>query len=117
MLMIGAWLLSYAWPALIVANWTVQRERITQELCVQRGLPKEMNHCNGQCHLADLLRAAKEDARQQAPAPRVETVASVVLPVEGLELRTPVSEQRSFPELVEFGAEGHPPCMEPVPWC
>jgi len=50
---------------LMVLDYQVHKERITQLFCVNKARPQL--HCNGKCHLAKQLRKAAE-AESKAPA-------------------------------------------------
>ncbi|MBK6777777.1 MAG: hypothetical protein IPG74_18730 [Flavobacteriales bacterium] len=103
-------------PALIIADFIVDRERIERELCVQRERAADVRTCHGECHMVKQLRAAEEAAAQHAPPAlpmKVQPewfVDRADEPVfgEGIDLH--------WPRIVQAVPAGERAAAEPVPW-
>jgi hypothetical protein len=70
----------------LVLDYALNKERITELYCVNKARPQLM--CNGKCHLAKQLRKA-DDGDKKAPAGVVGKVKYEVLPTAALALRLP----------------------------
>ena len=113
--MLAVYLLVLAWPSLVVVDWLADRDRIARELCVQRELPPEMNHCNGQCHLAKELRATQAAQEKAAAEPEVQVflvnaVADMAVQVMWLQ-----GSDREFLPWSSSELIGHSGSVDPVP--
>lgn len=66
---------------LVVLDYQVHKERITQLFCVNKARPQL--HCNGKCHLAKQLRKAAE-TESKAPAGTVKIKYEALAPSRSL---------------------------------
>lgn len=65
--LVTLWLMAYAAPSWVMVHFLVDRDRIVQEECVQRGVPLAKRTCFGQCHLVSQLNELEEKEQQGAP--------------------------------------------------
>ena len=113
--MLVVYTLVLAWPSLVVVDWLADRDRIARELCVQHDLPPEMNHCNGQCHLAKELKATQAAQENAAAEPEVQVfhVNAVADPAPLVMLLR--GSDREFPLWSSAELIGHSGSVDPVP--
>lgn len=90
--LVGLLLLQTFSRELLVLDYQVHKERITELFCVNKDKPTL--HCNGKCHLAKQLRKSS-DSESKAPADGFMKVKyDVVVPV-AFRLQAPVGVQPS----------------------
>ncbi|WP_022823785.1 hypothetical protein [Hymenobacter norwichensis] len=73
---------------LVVLDYQVHKERITELFCVNKANPAL--HCNGKCHLVKQLRKASDSESKSPAAGFVKVKYDVVVPTM-LRLQAPVS--------------------------
>lgn len=86
---------------LVVADYQMNKERITELFCVNKDKPKLQ--CNGKCHLAKQLRKAS-DRESKTPAGIAKMKHEVVLPFA---LRVP-APALGWPQPLCFAAAVYP---------
>jgi len=105
-------------PGLVVVDFLMDRERIMQELCVQRIVPDEMRTCHGDCYLSRQLKNL--DQREQGfpvalramkPFDAVPAMASGCFAIVA------VNRILSWVSPAFSPLTGHLPPCDPVPWC
>jgi hypothetical protein len=117
--LVGLLLLQTFSRELVVLDYQVHKERITELFCVNKDKPTL--HCNGKCHLVKQLRKTS-DSESKAPAAGFAKVKyDVVVPVT-LHLQTPASVKlpalcfaQPLPTHYAFIAESsifHPPVFQ-----
>lgn len=105
-------------PAFILVDFWVERERVEQELCVQRLVSEEVRTCHGQCYLMKQLNKAEQRAQDLPGQLRAWKLGDMA--VHAVE---PGSEQVAdhhpapWPRLMMDPLTGHRPASDPVPWC
>ncbi len=118
-LLIALWLLAYAAPSWVLLRFELDRDRIVQEDCVQRGVPLAERTCFGQCHLVKELNELKEKDPQQGEQASSLKWDPEAMPIARANLALPVlatvSSER--PWIGEPLQDGHPFALEGVPWC
>ena len=88
--LVGLLLLQTFSRELVVLDYQVHKEQITELFCVNKDKPTL--HCNGECHLVKQLRKAS-DSESKAPASGFAKVKYDVVVPATFRLRTPVSVQ------------------------
>lgn len=104
-------------PALVLLEFTLDRERIARELCVQREVVEEMRTCHGECQLSKRLRALEHAADAPFPMERIELRFEPLVPLDGaLTLDLPIAFARAFPNCAAVLLERPLPVPDGVPW-
>lgn len=104
-------------PALVLLEFTLDRERIARELCVQREVVEEMRTCHGECQLSKRLRALEHEADAPFPMERIELRFEPLVPLDGaLTLDLPIASARAFPNCAAALLERPLPVPDGVPW-
>ena len=88
--LVGLLLLQTFSRELVVLDYQVHKERITELFCVNKDKPTL--HCNGKCHLVKQLRKAS-DSESKAPDSGFAKVKYDIVVPTTFWLRTPVSVQ------------------------
>ncbi|MBO0360600.1 hypothetical protein J0X19_21745 [Hymenobacter sp. BT186] len=86
--LVGLLLLQTFSRELVVLDYQVHKERITELFCVNKDKPAL--HCNGKCHLAKQLRKASDSESKVPAAGFAKVKYDVVVPVT-FYLQTPAS--------------------------
>lgn len=109
--------LMVAAPALVIAQFHLNRAEIIRTLCVERTKPVEKNCCKGSCQLTKRLEATQAEEPGQGAPPRIELVEVIAI-VDGVPTDIPTSAAaRSLPALYGDLPEGVNTVPDPVPWC
>jgi hypothetical protein len=105
-------------PALIVADFMVERDHIVRELCVQRMVPEAQRSCHGDCCLKKRLDESGARERNMPTELRALRIGDMIAD-EGMLPPTLVSSgvKRTWGILVEEPLAGHHGPGAPVPWC
>lgn len=104
-------------PAAVVADFWIERERVEQELCVQRLVKEEVRTCHGQCYLMKQLNRSEQRAQDLPQQLRslklgdmaVQTIAEALVPLAE-------ERDRGWGQRKVHVLAGHPDRGEPVPW-
>jgi hypothetical protein len=103
-------------PVCILVHFQLDRERIANELCVQRAVTEETRTCHGECHLRDQLRSLQADDPQQAPVEtNVLTLIPVFIPEDPYRPFISPASETVFGMLQIILVEGHNGTIEQVP--
>ena len=103
-------------PALIMADFIVDRDRIERELCVQRERAADVRTCHGECHMVKQLRAAEEAAAQHAPPALPMKVQPEWFVGRADEPVFGESIDLQWPRIAQALPAGERTTAEPVPW-
>lgn len=105
-------------PTVVLIEFTLDRERIARELCVQREVVEEMRTCHGECQLSKRLRALEHAADAPFPMERIELRFEPLVPLDGaLTLDLPIASARAFPNCAAALLVRTLPVPDGVPWC
>ena len=105
-------------PLAVLIQFHVDRAYFERELCVQREVMAEMRTCHGECQLSKRFRALEQQASDEFPMERIETLFDPKTPIpEELNVMAPSAGRTHPPVLVEFPLDREVYTAEPVPWC
>lgn len=104
-------------PAVVLMDFTLHRDRIARELCVQRDVVEDMRTCHGECQLSKRLRALEHEANAPFPMERLESRFEPQVPVgDVLRLVPPTPQPRRFAPCEAPVLSRALPVDELVPW-
>jgi hypothetical protein len=103
-------------PALVIAQFHLNRAEIIRTLCVERTKPVEMNCCKGSCQLTKRLEAATSDTSGSEAPPRVELVEVIAIVDRSDSSIGQMSSVRFFPPTEAHLEKGVRTVPDPVPW-
>ena len=104
-------------PALVVADFWVERDRIEQELCVQRMVPGAQRTCHGQCYLMKQLH--KTEQREKGMPTELRAFRLDDMTSDRTEMALPSAAEAALPAWpvwAEKACAGHTSALDPVPW-
>lgn len=104
-------------PAFVVADFWLQRDRVMQELCVQRMVPGAQRTCHGDCYLMRQLH--KTEQREKGMPTELRALRLDDMTAERTVLAVPHATDADaihWPAFAEALHTGHPSLSDPVPW-
>ena len=117
-LLIAVMSLPLVMTAVVMVRFQWERERIINEVCVQRDRPVEQNCCKGSCHLKKELEEQEGPERSPQAPHRIELRAEpAILLQPGVVVPDRSVMERSYGhEMEALVLNGHRSIDEPVPW-
>lgn len=103
-------------PALVIAQFHLNRAEIIRTLCVERTKPVEKNCCKGSCQLTKRLEAATSDTSGSEAPPRVELVEVIAIVDSSDSSIGHMPSVRFFPSTEAHLEKGVHTVPDPVPW-
>ena len=105
-------------PACILVDFLVDRDRIANELCVQRLVPDDMRTCHGGCYLSRKLKDVDARERDLPVAFRALKLDDAIpQQTDLLTIFSAVTTGPAWPGAEHGLLPGCVPVSEPVPWC
>lgn len=105
-------------PGWIVADFLLERQRVEQELCVQRMVPESGRTCHGECYLMKRLDKSLDREQNLPNELRAIRIGEMIADAGQLQVNMPIGELRLLRHVLkEALLEGYVNAVAPVPWC